>query len=122
MFKNLIKITNRRSFSTTFFNRNTEKSLTNSDVMQILDIEKEMPKLTAAEQMYVKKYQNLNKKRFEKVMKTKKYGRIIGITLGTFVLTVYFYTMFAIKQEKFLDDFDLPDPVPEEKSSKSIKH
>ena len=33
----------------------------------------------------------------------------LGGFLFTFVLAVYFYSMYAVKQEKFLDDFKMPN-------------
>ncbi len=39
----------------------------------------------------------------------------------TIALTIYGYTMYAIKQEKFLDDFDMPDPLAEDVRAKKIK-
>lgn len=51
----------------------------------------------------------------------KKYRRkdwtIAGICFG-FALSVYAYTIYAIKQERFLDDFDMPDPMEEKDTSK----
>jgi len=53
----------------------------------------------------------------ERVAKYKKYRRTDLIVAGTCVsiaLGIYAYTMFAIKQENFLDDFEVPNPLPEE--------
>ena len=36
-------------------------------------------------------------------------------------ISIYAYTMYAIKQEKFLDDFDMPDPLAEDILAKKIK-
>ncbi len=33
-------------------------------------------------------------------------------------MSIYAYTIYAIKQERFLDDFDMPDPL-EEQAKKS---
>ena len=35
-----------------------------------------------------------------------------GGALAT-AIGIYMYTIFAIQQEKFLDDFDMPDPLEE---------
>ena len=37
-----------------------------------------------------------------------------GIFCASIAIGIYAYTIFAIKQETFLDDFDMPDPIPEE--------
>lgn len=35
-------------------------------------------------------------------------GRLGGLTLGSFVLSIYGYTMYAVQRETFLDNFDEP--------------
>ena len=40
-----------------------------------------------------------------------------GGALAT-AIGIYMYTIFAIQQEKFLDDFDMPDPLEEADRSK----
>lgn len=37
-----------------------------------------------------------------------------GILTTAFAIGIYLYTIFAIKQETFLDDFEMPNPLPEE--------
>ena len=57
----------------------------------------------------------------DRVTKYKKYRRtdiIVASICATFALTIYAYTMFAIKQENFLDDFEVPNPIPEEEERK----
>ena len=44
----------------------------------------------------------------------------IGVCF-TVAITIYGYTMYAIKQERFLDDFDMPDPLSEDVRAKKIK-
>ena len=39
---------------------------------------------------------------------------MIGWTCITIAISIYAYTIFAMKQETFLDDFDMPDPLLEE--------
>jgi len=56
-------------------------------------------------------------KTVERVAKYKKYRRtdlIVAATCSSIALGIYAYTMFAIKQENFLDDFEVPNPLPEE--------
>ena len=67
-------------------------------------------KLSPAMQMYANKINAKNVEEFNKMKKVKSYNRIVAGLLATFVLGVYGYTMFAISQEKFLDDFDVPEP------------
>ena len=65
---------------------------------------------SAAQKMYAAKIDSKAKEDFEQAQKVKRYHRILGLALGAFVLSIYAYTMLAIKQEKFLDDFEVPTP------------
>jgi len=40
-------------------------------------------------------------------------GGCLGVAVG-----IYVYTIYSIQQEKFLDDFDMPDPLEEQDRSK----
>lgn len=80
------------------------------DRLKEIDMAKEFDKLSPSEKLYIKKLDAMNKKRLESVQRRKKFGRIAGISLTLFALSVYFYTMYAIQQEKFLDDFTVPEP------------
>ena len=33
-------------------------------------------------------------------------------------VSIYCYTIYAIKQERFLDDFEMPDPLEEQEEAK----
>jgi hypothetical protein len=75
-------------------------------------------------QMYASKVNTKNLEEYQRVQKVKTYNRLIGAVLTTFVLGVYGYTMFAISQEKFLDDFDVPeppDPAYQESVTKNVR-
>jgi hypothetical protein len=43
----------------------------------------------------------------------------MGIFLGIFVIGVYTYTIVNLKQERFLDDFEVPELVEIDKKKKS---
>jgi hypothetical protein len=81
----------------------------NDEVMKKIDMN-DLSKLSPIQQMYIRKLSEINSERYARERKLKKHKRIIGVILCAFVLSVYFYTMLAIKQEKFLDDFDVPEP------------
>ena len=61
-------------------------------------------------QMYASRLNTRNREEYERAKKVKNFNKILGVALGAFCLSVYGYTMFAISQEKFLDDFDVPEP------------
>jgi hypothetical protein len=76
--------------------------------------------LSQIEQMYMNKIKERNDERYLKEKKVKIHYRVTGTLLVLFVLSVYFYTMFAIRQEKFLDDFDVPEPP--DQAAKTLKN
>ena len=41
-------------------------------------------------------------------MKRRRANLVTGIALFSFAFSIYIYTMFAVKQEVFLDDFEVP--------------
>lgn len=64
------------------------------------------------------------KQNLERAVRHKKYRRKDWLIAGTcFILAVsiYGYTMYAIKQERFLDDFEMPDPLAEDVRAKKMK-
>ena len=66
--------------------------------------------LASIEQMYMNKINKRNAERFEKEKKTQFHYRVTGAILISCALSIYAYTMYSIRQEKFLDDFDVPEP------------
>ena len=79
-------------------------------VLRKIDLRKEMASLPEAQQMYIKRIIAKNNERYEKEKKLKLHHRISGAILFSVVFSIYFYSMYAVKQEKFLDDFDMPEP------------
>ncbi|KAL1245996.1 Cytochrome c oxidase assembly factor 3 [Trichinella spiralis] len=39
----------------------------------------------------------------------RQRSNMVGLVLGTSALAIYFYTIYAIKQETFLDNFEPPN-------------
>ena len=85
-------------------------------VMQQVDVDD--PRLQAAlGKIQMSMIRKAEGKTVERVAKYKKYRRtdlIVAATCSSIALGIYAYTMFAIKQENFLDDFEVPNPLPEE--------
>ncbi|KAJ0178503.1 hypothetical protein K1T71_006326 [Dendrolimus kikuchii] len=69
------------------------------------------PALKQAEIAYMKLIEEKNRERVHKLQQIAKKNRITGFTIGAGVLGVYLYSIFAVKQETFLDDFDEPVKV-----------
>lgn len=67
--------------------------------------------LRPAEIDFMKLIEKQNVERVLKLKKTRKNNLITAAALGGTVLAIYGYSLFAVKQEKFLDDFEEPVKV-----------
>lgn len=65
---------------------------------------------------YMKFVEKQNLERVEKLKRIRRNNIITGSLIGVGVLSIYFYSMFAVKQERFLDDFEEPQKVIENKN------
>ena len=73
-------------------------------------------KLGDIQMAFVKKAESTNKERASRhIFFRRKDWRIAGACF-TIAISIYFYTIYAMKQENFLDDFEMPDPLLEEES------
>lgn len=81
-----------------------------SDRLRKIDLSKDWESLPKAQQLYIKKIIEKNNERYEKEQKLRTHYRISATVLFGVVFSIYFYSMYAVKQEKFLDDFDMPTP------------
>ncbi|KAF9411085.1 hypothetical protein SFRURICE_002575 [Spodoptera frugiperda] len=66
------------------------------------------PVLKQAEIAYMKLIEQKNRERVQKLQQISKKNRLTGLVIGSGVLSVYLYSIFAVKQETFLDDFEEP--------------
>lgn len=71
-------------------------------------------KLGDIQMAFVKKAESRNKERAKKHVFYRKKDWVIGSTCIAIAISIYAYTIFAMKQETFLDDFEMPDPLGEE--------
>jgi hypothetical protein len=90
-----------------------------SDTAKVIDMKLDLNKLSKAQQMYINRLNMANLKRYEAVQRRRKIARYMGTALFVTVFSIYFYTMFAIKQEKFLDNFDIPEPPDQNQAAKA---
>lgn len=86
--------------------------MSESDRMPKIDLSK----LRQSDLDFIKFVEKQNRERVEKLIRLRKRNLFTGCLLGVGVFSIYFYSMFAVRQEKFLDDFDEPIKVIEEKS------
>lgn len=61
---------------------------------------------------FMKIIEKENLERVNKLKKVKRANLITAIALGAGVFSIYAYSMLAVKQETFLDDFDEPEIEP----------
>ena len=104
-------ITNpNRFYSSTSPRKESAKQMQQVEV----DDAKVKQKLGDIQMAFVKKAELRNKDRASTHVFYRRKDWLIGITCMTIAISIYAYTIFAMKQETFLDDFEMPDPLQEE--------
>ncbi|XP_072947552.1 cytochrome c oxidase assembly factor 3, mitochondrial [Epargyreus clarus] len=69
------------------------------------------PVLKQAELDYMKIIEQKNRERVLKLQQIGRRNRITGFSIGAGVVGIYLYSIFAVKQETFLDDFEEPAKI-----------
>lgn len=77
-----------------------------SDRMQKVNMQKEFENLNDSQKYFVRKLEEINRERAQTVKNLKRRNLFTGFLIGGCVLSIYLYSMVAVRQEKFLDDFD----------------
>lgn len=72
------------------------------------------PVLKKAELDYMKIIEQKNLERVKKLELIRKRNRLTGAAIGVSVFSIYLYSMYAVKQETFLDDFNEPAKILKE--------
>ncbi|CAF3612718.1 unnamed protein product, partial [Rotaria sp. Silwood2] len=67
--------------------------------------------LSEAEQIYIKRFEERHMRNVERRTRERRRARIIGLSFGALVIAIYIYTIKRVRQETFLDDFEVPDPT-----------
>lgn len=81
--------------------------------MPKLNIAKDAAKLSTSDRHYIKKIEEFNVERVARLKKVKRNSWIVGGLLGIGVISIYAYTIYAVRQERFLDDFEVPQKTTE---------
>lgn len=68
----------------------------------------DLSKLKQSDLDFIKYIEKQNRERVEKLKRLRKTNLITAGILGCGVFSIYLYSMYAVKQETFLDDFDEP--------------
>lgn len=82
-----------------------------ADQMPKVDFDKDKSRLSETQLNYMKYIENQNIERAQKLKKLKRNNIITALTLGAAVVGIYAYSILAVKQETFLDDFNEPAVV-----------
>lgn len=82
------------------------------DRMPKVDIDKDKTRLSQAQLNYMKYIEQQNIERARRLKKVRRNNIFTALTLGAAVIGIYTYSILAVKQETFLDDFDEPAVAP----------
>jgi len=91
----------------------TDNLFRQNEAMQKVDITKDTTKLKSTDIIYMKRIEEQNLQRAKTVQKYRKANNRTAIALGLGVIGIYAYTIYSVKQEKFLDDFEVPEKTIE---------
>ncbi|XP_017780331.1 PREDICTED: cytochrome c oxidase assembly factor 3, mitochondrial [Nicrophorus vespilloides] len=73
----------------------------------------DISKLKQSDLDFMKYVESQNRERVEKLKLLRRNNIRTASVIGGAVIGIYLYSMLAVKQEKFLDDFDEPVKVIE---------
>lgn len=65
-------------------------------------------KLKKSEIDFMRLIEKQNLERVQKLQRQNRNNKITALSLGGTVFAIYLYSMYSVKQEKFLDDFEEP--------------
>ncbi|KAG7167967.1 cytochrome c oxidase assembly factor 3, mitochondrial-like [Homarus americanus] len=77
-----------------------------SKQMPKLDLQRDSIKLSQPQLDYMRIVENQNLERVQKLARMKRNNIWVGSMLGLGVLGIYGYSIYSVKQEKFLDELD----------------
>ena len=82
-----------------------------NEQMPKVNLTRDAPRLTISDLHHMKRIEEENLKRVIKFKRTRFLNRVTATGLVAGVIGIYSYTIWAVKQEKFLDDFDEPEKI-----------
>ena len=85
---------------------------------ETIDLAVELKNMRQSDQLYIKRMEAFNKDRVRKLNFLRRRNFLIGVGVAAGVIGIYSYSMAAVKQEGFLDDFEAPVP-PSERAAKA---
>ncbi|XP_071555803.1 cytochrome c oxidase assembly factor 3, mitochondrial-like isoform X1 [Temnothorax nylanderi] len=90
-----------------------DNRLAQNEAMPKVDLLKDAGKLKSTDIVYMKRLEEQNLQRGIRVQGYRKANNRLAIGLGLTVIGIYAYTIYSVKQEKFLDDFEMPEKTIE---------
>lgn len=101
-------------FSRTFSSSPTLRKKAIQQMQQVeVDEAKTKQELGQIQMAFIKKAEQRNRERASRHVFYRRKDWMIGSTCIAIAISIYAYTIFAMKQETFLDDFEMPDPLLE---------
>lgn len=87
-----------------------------SEFMPRVDLTKDKSRLKYCDLMYMKQAEEVAVQRALRYRTRRNKCTIAGFSLGALALSIYLYTIHAVRQETFLDNFDEPEKIVEKPS------
>ncbi|XP_011301016.1 cytochrome c oxidase assembly factor 3, mitochondrial [Fopius arisanus] len=84
------------------------------ETMPKVDLAKESSKLSISDLHWMKVIEKQNLERVQKLKLERKRNTVIGLVLATVAASIYAYTIHAVKQENYFDDFEVPETVSDD--------
>lgn len=75
----------------------------------------DLSKLRPVDLDFVKQLESKNLERVQRLKRLRRKNLITGCLIGVGVLSIYGYSIWSVRQESFLDDFDEPAKIVEDK-------
>lgn len=91
----------------------TDNQFEQNQSMPKVDLLKDAEKLKFTDLVYMKRLEEQNLQRATRVQGYRKSNNRLAIALSLGVIGIYTYTIYSVKQEKFLDDFVEPEKTIE---------
>ncbi|XP_066263161.1 cytochrome c oxidase assembly factor 3, mitochondrial [Euwallacea similis] len=79
----------------------------------------DLDKLSFSDREFIQRINKENQERVARLKRMKRNNIITGCILGGLAVAIYGYTIYAVKQETFLDDFEEPVKIIEQPANKA---
>lgn len=102
-----------------FLNLFSEKNyVKDTDLMEKLDLTKDKNKLKYSDLMYMKQAEEAAIQRASIYTRRRNNCAKAGFALAGLAIGIYLYTIYAVRQETFLNDLNEPEIIIEKKTNR----